>query len=85
MTQEIFHELKSLLQQAEEDNAVNWNPSRRNLSDIMDTWIIQQNYPLVKLTVNSDEQTLTVEQSHFLYDTNATLSEESPFGQVKYS
>ena len=46
----------------------------------MDTWIIQQNYPLVKLTVNSDEQTLTVEQSRLLYDTNVSLSEESPFG-----
>ena len=46
----------------------------------MDTWIIQQNYPLVKMTVNSDEQTLTVEQSHFLYDTNVSLGEESPFG-----
>ena len=67
-------------QQAEEDNVVNWDSSRRNLSDIMDTWFIQQNYPLVKLTVNSDEQTLTIEQSHFLYDTNVTLSEESPFG-----
>ena len=74
----LFH--FNYLQQAEEDGAVNWDMSKRNLSSIMDTWIIQQNYPLLKLTVNPVAETLTVEQSHFLYDTNATLSEESPFG-----
>ncbi len=45
----------------------------------MDTWVIQQNYPLIKVTDNGDGS-INVEQSHFLYDHNATLSEQSPFG-----
>ena len=65
-------------QQAELDGTLNWDLAKRNLSDIMDTWIMQQNYPLVKVTVNN--QVLTIEQSHFVYDKNVSVSEESPFG-----
>ncbi|XP_059178196.1 aminopeptidase N-like, partial [Physella acuta] len=52
-----------------------------NVKEIMDTWTLQMNYPLVTVTVVSPNK-IKVSQKRFLEDYNATDPEiyESPFG-----
>ncbi len=84
------------LQQAERAGAVTWDPRRRNLTRILDTWITQQNYPVVMVTARPADATLTVTQRRFLSDADddvdansgansTTGSHESPFGSVAFS
>lgn len=45
-----------------------------NIKEIMDGWILQMGYPVVTITKNEGpEDTVTVSQEHFLYDTDAKI------------
>jgi hypothetical protein len=52
-----------------------------NVKEVMDTWTLQMNYPVVKVTYNSAGQ-ITISQHRYLQDYNATDPGKytSPFG-----
>ncbi|CAH1780259.1 unnamed protein product [Owenia fusiformis] len=57
---------------------LNWDSSKVNFTDIMNTWIRQMGYPVIDVTKHNNGVTLT--QKHFLYNESEPLSEESIYG-----
>lgn len=52
----------------------------RNVSDIMDTWVLQMGFPVV--TIDTVNGRLT--QKHFLLDPESTVDRPSPFGYSQF-
>ncbi|CAH1779550.1 unnamed protein product [Owenia fusiformis] len=76
----VHNDLYAVLeQQAKDDGMVRWDDSVTNFTGIMDTWIEQMGYPVVKVTVDQNTN-MHLKQEHFLFDENDTLSYQSPFG-----
>jgi aminopeptidase N len=50
-----------------------------NITHIMDTWTRQMGYPVVTATRGSDG-TVTLQQTRFLSDPDATATDSSPYG-----
>ncbi|CAH1780041.1 unnamed protein product [Owenia fusiformis] len=75
---------KVLSDQAIMDQVDSWDNKTTNFSNIMDTWIEQQGYPVLTVTNNYDGK-VTFKQDHFLYDANITLKDESPFGSYMWN
>lgn len=49
-----------------------------NVSDVMNTWILQMGYPLITAHVGADGL-LTLTQKHFLLNPSQNVTRESPF------
>ena len=46
---------------------------------LMDTWIMQMGYPVVRFDYNRKLGVLNLSQTHFLMDENADVTRSSPF------
>ncbi|XP_060746066.1 thyrotropin-releasing hormone-degrading ectoenzyme-like isoform X2 [Tachysurus vachellii] len=59
-------------------NSFSWAMRREgkdvDIKEVMDGWILQMGYPVVTIsTTESPENTVTISQQHFLYDTDAKI------------
>ena len=67
------------IQEAEKDGSVRWDPVVTNMTGILETWIEQMNFPVLRLEAGDTDTRMNVYQEHFLY-TDDPPAEDSPFG-----
>lgn len=53
-----------------------------DIKEVMDGWTVQMGYPVVTVSKNeSPENTVTISQEHFLYDTDAKIHHRQLFNK----
>ncbi|XP_077090151.1 thyrotropin-releasing hormone-degrading ectoenzyme-like [Siphateles boraxobius] len=62
--------------------AMQWEGKDINITQVMDRWTLQMGYPVVTISKNDSlDNSVTISQEHFVYDTNAKIQNPELFNK----